>query len=59
MKDKRVIRILWFFRDVRNEINLLLILSSGTCATFIHVRTSNNYSENGTENCFNNKGNAG
>ena len=28
-----------------NEIDLLLILSSGTCATFIHVRTSNNYFE--------------
>ena len=58
MKDKRVIRILCF-RDMGNEINLLLILSSGTCAIFIHVRTRNNYFENGTGNHFMNKGNAG
>ena len=56
--NKRVIRI-FSFRNVGNEINLLLILSSGTCAAFIHVRTNNNYFENGTENHFKNKGNAG
>ena len=45
---ERIIRELLGFYDVRdmsNEINLLLFLSanlsSGTCATFIHVRTSN------------------
>ena len=32
----------YVFRDVGNKIILLLILSSGTCATFIHVRTNNN-----------------
>ena len=37
--EQRIRELLGFyvFRDVGNEINLLLILSSGTCATFIHV----------------------
>ena len=58
MKNKRIIRILCF-SDIGNEINLLVILSSGAYATFIHIRTSNNYFENGTKNYFKNKGNAG
>ena len=40
MKNKRVIGILCF-SDMSNEINLLLVFSGGICATFIHVRTSN------------------
>ena len=45
--ERRIRDLLGFydFRDVSNEINLLLFLSSflsgGICATFIHVRTSN------------------
>ena len=31
------------------KINLLLILSGGICATFIHVRASNDYFENRTK----------
>ena len=49
----------YVFGNMGNEINLLLILSGGICATFIHVRTSNDYLENGTKNQFKNKGNAG
>ena len=44
MKNKRVIGILCF-RDMSNEIIFLLfqlILSSGLCATFIHVRVMTN-----------------
>ena len=41
--ERRIRELLGFyvFRDMGNEINLLLFLSSGICATFIHVRTSN------------------
>ena len=31
----------YIFGNMGNEINLLLVLSGGICATFIHVRTSN------------------
>ena len=41
--EGRIRELLGFysFSDMGNEMNVLLILSSGTCATFIHVRTSN------------------
>ena len=44
--ERRIRELLGFydFRDMSNEINLLLFLSflsGGICATFIHVRTSN------------------
>ena len=58
--EQRIRELLGFyvFSDMGNEINLLLVLSGGICATFIHVRTSNGYFENGTKN-HKNKGNAG
>ena len=59
--EQRIRELIGFygFRNIGNEINLLLILSGGICATFIHVRTSNDYFENQTENQFKNKGNTG
>ena len=59
--EQRIREVLGFyvFRDVGNEIDLLLISSSGTCAIFIHVRTSNDYFDNRAKNQFKNKGNAG
>ena len=49
--ERRMRELLGFyvFGNMGNEINLLLNLSGGICATFIYIRTSNDKLENGAE----------